>query len=119
MIVASAFDYENAPRYEAWIEVRDSGNPPLRNVIQLLVNVTDANDNAPVIDLPIYNAAILEGEFPPQYVTRITAKDADSGQNGEITYHLLEDFDETFTINKQTGEVSTNTKLDREEVSDD
>ena len=116
VLVASGFDYENAPFYEAWVEVRDSDNPPLRSVVQLLVNVTDANDNAPVMKAPIYNATVLEEEYPPLYVTKIAAKDADSGVNGQITYYLVNDFDETFIIDEYSGEINTNAKLDREEV---
>jgi protocadherin Fat 4 len=116
VVIASGFDYETAPYYEAWVEVMDSGNPSLRSVIQLLINVTDANDNAPVIDSTVYNASIPEEEYPPLLVTKISAKDADSERNGEITYHLKDDFDETFVIDESTGEVSTNAKLDREEV---
>lgn len=118
VLVASGFDYETAPHYEAWVEVRNSGTPPLRSVVQLLVNVTDANDNAPVIESPVYNATVPEEEYPPQFVTKVSAKDADSGSNGEVNYHLVNDFDETFLIDEITGEVSTNAKLDREEVRD-
>lgn len=115
-MVASGFDYETAPYYEAWVEVRDSGNPPLRSVVQLLVNVTDANDNAPVIDSMLYNATVPEDDYPPQFVTKISAKDSDSGENGQITYHLVNDFDGTFVIDENSGEITTDTKLDREEV---
>ncbi|XP_051166129.1 cadherin-related tumor suppressor isoform X1 [Leptopilina boulardi] len=117
ILVASGFDYETAPYYEAWVEVRDSGNPPLRSVVQLLVNVTDANDNAPVIDSMLYNATVPEDDYPPQFVTKISAKDSDSGENGQITYHLVNDFDGTFVIDENTGEITTDTKLDREEIS--
>ena len=116
-MVASGFDYETAPHYEAWVEVRDSGNPPLRSVVQLLVNVTDANDNAPVIEAAIYNATVPEDEYPPQFITKISAKDADSGENGQLTYYLVDDYEETFIIDESSGEITTNTKLDREEVN--
>ena len=116
VIVSYGFDYETAPNYEAWVEVRDSGNPSLRSVIQLLVNVTDANDNEPVIDLAVYNASVLEEEYPPLFVAKISAKDADSGTNGEVTYHLMDDLEEVFVIDESTGEISTNAKLDREDI---
>ncbi|XP_023246890.1 cadherin-related tumor suppressor [Copidosoma floridanum] len=117
VVIASGFDYETLPSYEAWVEVRDSGNPSLRSVIQLLVNVTDANDNAPVMDMPNYNASVPEEDYPPSRVARVSAKDADSGENSEITYHLLNDFDEVFVIDEFSGEISTNSMLDREKVS--
>ncbi|XP_028982383.1 cadherin-related tumor suppressor [Diachasma alloeum] len=117
VLVAAGFDFETAPYYEAWVEVRDSDNPPLRSVVQLLINVTDANDNAPVMEAPVYNATVAEEEYPPLYVTRVSARDADSGENGQITYHLVNDFDEFFVIDENSGEIQTNMKLDREDVS--
>lgn len=117
VLVASGFDYETAPHYEAWVEVSDSDTPALRSVVQLLVNVTDANDNAPIMEAAIYNATVPEEEYPAVFVTKISAKDADSGENGQVTYHLVDDFDEAFTIEENTGEIYTNARLDREEVS--
>ncbi|XP_034946688.1 cadherin-related tumor suppressor [Chelonus insularis] len=116
VIVASGFDYETAPTFEAWIEVRDSDNPPLRSVVQLLINVTDANDNAPIMEAAIYNASVIEEEYPPLYVTKVTAKDLDSGKNGQVYYYLVNDYDESFIIDEYSGEISTNLKLDREEL---
>lgn len=89
----------------------------MRSVVQLLVNVTDANDNAPVIDSMLYNATVPEDDYPPQFVTKISAKDSDSGENGQITYHLVNDFDGAFIIDENSGEITTDTKLDREEVN--
>ena len=104
------------PNYEVWIEVRDSSVPPLRSVTQLVINVTDANDNAPIIEHEVYNATVIEEQNSSQFVTKISAKDADSGENGEIIYHLLNDFKGIFSIDSYTGEIVTNKKLDREEV---
>lgn len=115
-MVASGFDYETVPRYEAWIEVCDSDTPALRSVLQLLVHVTDANDNAPVMEAAIYNATVMEEEYPPLFVGKVSARDRDSGNNGQVTYHLIDDFSESFSINSSTGLIETNDKLDREEV---
>ncbi|XP_072751447.1 cadherin-related tumor suppressor [Anoplolepis gracilipes] len=117
VVVASGFDYETAPHYEAWIEVRDSDMPALRSVLQLLVNVTDANDNAPVMEAAIYNATVLEEEYPPLFVGKVTARDHDSGENGEVMYHLVDDFSETFVIDSNSGQIETNAKLDREGIA--
>lgn len=115
-MVASGFDYETAPHYEAWIEVRDSDTPALRSVLQLLVNVTDANDNPPVMEAAVYNATVLEDESSPLFVCNVTARDRDSGENGQVTYHLVDDFSEAFVIDSNTGQIETKAKLDREEV---
>lgn len=83
----------------------------------MLVNVTDANDNPPVMDVSIYNATVQEEEYPPLFVCKVSAKDRDSGENGQVLYYLVDDYSESFMIDSNTGEISTNEKLDREDIS--
>lgn len=116
-VADGGFDYESSPVYEVWLEAHYSDNPLLKSVLQLIVNVTDANDNAPVMEQPLYNASIYEEEYPPQKICTVKATDLDSGSNGKISYRLVNDVDGTFSINENTGEIFTETKLDRESVS--
>lgn len=115
-VSGGGLDYETSPSYEVWVEAHYSDNPSLRSVLQLVINVTDANDNSPVIEQQIYNASIAEEEHPPQLVCRIKANDSDSGANGEITYELVDDLNGTFSIDGETGEIFTEVKLDREKI---
>lgn len=71
------------------------------------------------MEAPIYNATVPEDEYPPLFVSKVSAKDRDSGENGQVSYHLVNNFAETFIIDSDTGEISTNAKLDREEVNVD
>lgn len=64
----------------------------------------------------IYNATVMEEDYPPLFVSKVSAQDRDSGENGQVTYHLVNDFSESFIIDSTTGQIETNTKLDREEV---
>ncbi|KAL3265835.1 hypothetical protein HHI36_010031 [Cryptolaemus montrouzieri] len=48
---------------------------------------------------------------------KVSARDLDSGMNGQVSYRLLETFEDTFEIDSETGEIYTNMKLDREDVS--
>lgn len=113
-VTGSGLDYETLPEYEVWIEARDAGNPPLRSVIRLLINVTDANDNAPVMEFAQYNPKIYEEEPPDLKVVTVKATDADSGQNGKISFRLRDDSEGAFSIDADTGEIYTNYRLDRE-----
>jgi protocadherin Fat 4 len=115
-VAGKGLDYETSPECEVWIEARDSDVPPLRTVLQLTVNVTDANDNPPVLNSLLYNASILEEEAPPQLVVKVSASDVDAGENGQITYKLTDDFDGAFEIDSESGEIYTNTRLDREDI---
>lgn len=110
-------DYETSQQYEIWIEASDSDTPTLRSVTRLVINVTDSNDNAPVMEKMLYNAEVLEDEVPPQMVVRISATDADSEENGQVIYRLVNDFEKTFEIDSDTGEIFTNMRLDREDIA--
>lgn len=110
-------DYETAPQYEVWIEAKDSDTPPLRTVLKLIINVTDANDNPPIMNKALYNASILEEETPPQLVVKVSASDADSGENGQVTYRLVDDHDGSFEMDADSGEIYTTVRLDREEIA--
>ncbi|CAH1174192.1 unnamed protein product [Phaedon cochleariae] len=116
-VAARGLDYELSPQYEVWIEAEDSDIPPLKSVLQLTIDVTDANDNAPVMDNLLYNATVMEEETPPLLVVKVTAMDADSGDNGQVTYSLLDDHDGSFEIEEESGEIYTNAPLDREDIS--
>ncbi|KAH8409560.1 hypothetical protein KR222_008523 [Zaprionus bogoriensis] len=110
-------DYELTPQYKLWVEAADSDRPSLRTVTVLTINVTDANDNPPVMEKLIYNSEIMEEESPPQLIMTVKALDKDSGDNGEVSYSLKNDYDGTFEIS-DTGEIFTTMRLDREEISD-
>lgn len=115
-LTGKGLDYETMPLYEVWLEAKDSDNPPLKSFIEVEIKVTDANDNAPIIENSLYNATVLEEESPPQLVAVIHAFDYDSNENGRISYKLVNDYDETFSIDSETGEIYTNMALDRESI---
>ncbi|KAI5642703.1 cadherin domain-containing protein [Phthorimaea operculella] len=115
-ITGKGLDYETMPLYEVWFEVRDSDNPPLKSFIEIEIKVTDANDNPPIIENALYNATVMEEESPPQLVIKIEAHDEDSNENGRISYKLVNDYEETFLIDSETGEIFTNIALDRESI---
>ncbi|XP_031340977.1 cadherin-related tumor suppressor [Photinus pyralis] len=116
-VAGKGLDYETSAQYKIWVEAKDSDNPPLTSVLQLNINVTDANDNPPILSSPLYNASVLEEESPPLLVVKVSASDADSGENGQVTFRLLDDFDGSFEMDSESGEIYTNTKLDREETA--
>ncbi|XP_030380643.1 cadherin-related tumor suppressor [Scaptodrosophila lebanonensis] len=110
-------DYELASELQLWVQAFDSDTPSLGSVVLLTINVTDTNDNAPVMEKLIYAAELLEEETPPQHVVTIKAIDKDSGNNGEISFRLQNDYDGTFEIDADSGEIYTTLRLDREQMS--
>lgn len=116
-IGSGRLDFETSQQYEIWIEASDSDRPNLRSVMKLLINVTDANDNAPIMEKMMYHAEVMEEESPPQVVTRVRATDADSDENGQVSYRLVNDFESAFEIDSDTGDIFTNMRLDREDIA--
>ena len=60
MAVIDPLDFESAREYFLSILATDGGTPPLSNTAIVKVNVTDANDNAPVFGMTVYHAEVLE-----------------------------------------------------------
>lgn len=56
------FDRELVARHYLTVEVRDDLGKGNRNTVQLIVNVEDVNDNAPVFLQNRYEAVLLENE---------------------------------------------------------
>lgn len=114
VIGKNGIDHEKSSQYKIWIEASDSDDPKLRSAVLLTVNVTDVNDNPPVFEYPFYTISVQEETFPPTNVITVVAIDKDTGKNSIITYRLVDDINGIFSIDENSGEIVTNTKLDRE-----
>jgi protocadherin-16/23 len=80
------------------------------------VTVRDENDNAPRFAQERYVSAVWEGNDRGTYVTQVSAADADSGDNGRVSYTIIGgNTGSAFVIDPPTtGIVKTNVILDRE-----
>ena len=105
-------DFERRRHYYLVLEARDAESG-LTAYMRLSVEVVDANDNAPEFDEPYYSATLREGDTPPQAVVTVTARDADSGANGRVTYRLADEHD-AFAIDARQGALTAVVALDRE-----
>ncbi|KAJ0050289.1 hypothetical protein NL108_014936 [Boleophthalmus pectinirostris] len=110
-------DYEHIQKYVLWVEARDQGFPPYSSYEKLEITVLDVNDNHPVFEKDPFHADILEN-LSPQRVIIVNGIDLDNGPNGLLEYSLVEgNKDNSFSINRATGEVRTTRPLDREKVA--
>ncbi|KAM6444065.1 cadherin-23 [Liasis olivaceus] len=112
-------DRENIASYNLTIAAKDRGVPSLSSTVMVGLNVLDVNDNDPVLlNLPM-NLTISEVAPISSFVTRILARDADSGRNALLTFSITAgNRDNAFYINSTTGIVYVNRPLDRERVSE-
>uniref|UniRef100_A0A3Q3MB37 Protocadherin Fat 4 n=1 Tax=Mastacembelus armatus TaxID=205130 RepID=A0A3Q3MB37_9TELE len=110
-------DYEYIQKYVLWVEARDQGFPPYSSYDKVEITVLDVNDNHPVFEKDPFHAELLES-LAPQRVLMVSAVDLDSGPNGQLEYAIIDGNKEnSFSVNRATGEIRTTRPLDREKVS--
>uniref|UniRef100_A0A663MGM7 Protocadherin Fat 4 n=1 Tax=Athene cunicularia TaxID=194338 RepID=A0A663MGM7_ATHCN len=115
--VGRALDFEAIQKYVVWIEARDTGFPPFSSYKKLEVTVIDVNDNAPEFEQDPFIAEIVENLSPRKILT-VAAVDRDSGLNGQLNYEIIEgNTENSFSINRATGEIRSVRPLDREKLS--
>ncbi|XP_013196318.2 protocadherin-like wing polarity protein stan [Amyelois transitella] len=121
--VAQPLDFKQERRYVLTVTATDSGGRS--DTAMVHINVTDANNYAPVFENAPYTAAVFEDAPIGTTVLVVSATDSDVGVNAQITYSLSSEIsneavahhDQEFVINPQTGAITTNKLLDRETMS--
>ncbi|XP_068445686.1 protocadherin alpha-8-like [Clinocottus analis] len=119
LIVQKSLDRENAESQSLVLTALDGGKPPKSGEMEILVNVLDINDNAPVFSKDVYSGMLDENAPVGTTVIQVNATDLDDGPNGEVVYsfssivnsRLLKLFD----INPSTGEIIVKGLIDYEE----
>ncbi|XP_063778322.1 protocadherin-7 isoform X2 [Pseudophryne corroboree] len=112
---SAPLDYENVQEYNVVIVAVDSGSPSLSSNNSLLVKVADTNDNPPIFSQPVVEVAFPENNLPGERVATVIATDADSGKNAEIAYSLEQSVAGVFSIHPDSGDITANLVLDREQ----
>lgn len=86
--------------------VKKSGH--FSHMRDILVKIEDKNDNAPVFFPPLYESRVPENTKPNELVAALSAKDADSDDNGKVSYKILRGNENGhFSINASTGVIQT------------
>ncbi|XP_041282899.1 protocadherin gamma-B5-like, partial [Onychostruthus taczanowskii] len=88
VVTASALDREQASEHRVTVVARDRGRPALWSSTELVLEVSDVNDNAPVFEEAAYSAYVAENNAAGALVLRVQARDADAGANGRVSYWL-------------------------------
>ncbi|XP_074772405.1 protocadherin gamma-B5-like [Athene noctua] len=119
LVLRRALDRESEQSLRLVLTALDGGDPPRSGTAQLCINVTDANDNAPVFAQDRYRASLREDAPPGSTVLHVSASDADAGSNARITYG----FGETpakvlqkFVVDAESGTVTLQEALDFEDT---
>ncbi|KAM3866617.1 protocadherin gamma-A11-like [Diretmus argenteus] len=115
--VAGSIDYEEESSYEMQISAKDGLG--LASYATLIIDIIDANDNAPVIYFNSLTNPIPENVSPGTEVGIINVQDADSDNNRQVRCSIQQNvpFKLVPSIKNYYSLVTTG-QLDRELVSD-
>lgn len=98
------------------MQATDHGDPPRHTTATLIINVIDVNEYDPEFSKLLYSCSFYEDAVVGTTCSApILATDRDASGN-VITYSLQND-DGVFTIDPNTGVVSTKGELDYEQVT--
>ena len=110
LYVNSFLDREERDRYLVRVTARDGGIQPLTGTLNVNINITDINDNAPQFSKQHYSYSVVENAPNGTIIGRVFATDLDSGVNARITYSFSASssrskLQELFDIHPDTGEI--------------
>ncbi|KAI1890773.1 hypothetical protein AGOR_G00157070 [Albula goreensis] len=109
--LALPLDYKLERQYVLSITASDGTR---FDTAKVFVNVTDTNTHRPVFQSSHYTVNINEDRPVGTTVVVISATDEDTGENARITY-FMEDSIPQFSIDPDTGAVTTQMELDYED----
>ncbi|KAM6997367.1 cadherin-5 isoform 1-T2 [Tautogolabrus adspersus] len=118
LFVTRSLDREEKSLYHLTAKMFDGNNKLIEDSGEFVVQVTDINDNSPVLPR-MYNGSIMERSTIGTKVVEVRATDADdpTTANGELRYSLTHDLS-AFQIDSITGVISCKiNSLDRETKS--
>jgi len=118
LYTAEMLDAEHKAFYTLTVSAIDQGNAGTRkqSSAKVKINVVDTNDNDPLFDPAEGVVWVDENEPAGTTVTKVTARDKDSGENAYISYSIVNLNPVPFEIDHFSGIVRTTTVLDYESM---
>ncbi|XP_030251890.1 protocadherin alpha-8-like isoform X23 [Sparus aurata] len=118
LVVQKSLDRETAVSHSLVLTALDGGKPPKSGEMNILINVLDINDNAPVFSKDAYSVMLDENSPVGTTVLQVNATDLDEGSNGEVVYSLSKSMNKNilhiFDIDPSTGEMVVKGLIDYE-----
>nr|XP_012147456.1 PREDICTED: protein dachsous isoform X1 [Megachile rotundata]XP_012147457.1 PREDICTED: protein dachsous isoform X2 [Megachile rotundata] len=111
--LAQILDRESLDRHALTVLATDNGSPAATASASVLVTVLDDNDNDPRFEKDFYGFELLENLPSGTLVGSVSASDPDLGKNALLRYAVVQ-ANSSFTVDPDTGEITTREPLDRE-----
>ncbi|KAM9183016.1 cadherin-1-like [Mergus octosetaceus] len=121
--VTQPLDREEIGKYVLFSHAVSANGQPVEDPMEIIITVTDQNDNKPVFTKQVFVGYIEENAKPGTSVMTVNATDADDAvnvDNGIVSYSIVSQepprpHPQMFTIDPQKGVISVlGTGLDRE-----
>uniref|UniRef100_A0A671LLC8 FAT atypical cadherin 2 n=1 Tax=Sinocyclocheilus anshuiensis TaxID=1608454 RepID=A0A671LLC8_9TELE len=118
LVMQKNIDHEKTKVYKIDVIAQGSNNgTDVASLVSVHIEVQDVNDNQPMFEADPYEAFLAENLPPGTTVIQVTANDVDTNVNGEVSYTLVpesDDIGDMFTIDSQTGWITTLKRADSE-----
>ncbi|XP_067103311.1 protocadherin Fat 2 [Osmerus mordax] len=107
IVTKQMLDHENTKYFHIKVTATDNGTTPRSSEANVIVNVTDVNDNPPNFSKDYYQTTLDELAKCGQIVIKIQASDADSRDSNNLQYKILSGNEgRYFNINDTSGIIS-------------
>ncbi|XP_068182547.1 protocadherin alpha-8-like [Antennarius striatus] len=119
LVVQKSLDREAAGSHSLVLTALDGGKPPKSGNMNILINVLDVNDNAPVFTEDAYSVMLHENVPVGTTVIQVNATDLDDGLNGEVIYSFSNSMNKNmlklFDLHTLTGDLIVKGSIDYED----
>ena len=117
LVLKQMLNREVKDSYTVKVVAKDGGRSPNTGAMEIEVKVTDINDNPPIFSKPLYNVTVNESTPVQETIVRLSASDADIGENARISFRIREfqanrdDIMKLFSLVESTGEIKVKSDL--------
>ncbi|ELW54098.1 protocadherin gamma-A1 [Tupaia chinensis] len=124
LVTERTLDRELTSEYNITVTATDQGTAALSTDSHIYLQVTDINDNPPAFHQDSYSAYVPENNPRGASIFSVKADDADSNENAQVTYSLVEDtiqgapLSSYLSINSDTGVLYALRSFDYEQFRD-
>lgn len=99
-------DRESKSHYWLTLYAQDNAVVPLHSIVEVYIEVSDLNDNAPFPTLPVFRGYVPENSDVGVEVIRVDVKDLDEAENLNISFSIpSKKIRRMFQIDQDTGEI--------------
>ncbi|XP_045347247.1 protocadherin beta-7-like [Leopardus geoffroyi] len=119
LVLDAVLDREKVSELNLTLTALDGGSPPRSGTALIRILVLDINDNIPEFVQALYKVQVPEDSPVGSLVVAVSARDLDTGTNGEIVYaffYATEVILKTFRINSTSGKLYLKAELNYEAI---